>query len=95
MELTETVPIGILYLKEGIASPRGKLWDKTSVHYILINEAYTGTLIWGTNAKDRAAPLRVEKAFSAIITRKQFDRVARLMNSPSAELSSSRSSRRS
>ena len=31
---------------EGVASPRGKLWGKTSVHSILINEAYTGTLIW-------------------------------------------------
>ena len=32
---------------EGIASPRGKLWGKTSVHAILINEAYTGTLVRG------------------------------------------------
>ena len=39
---------------EGIASPRGKLWGKTSVHAILINEAYTGTLVWGANAKDKA-----------------------------------------
>ena len=29
---------------EGIASPRGKLWARTSVHNILTNEAYTGTL---------------------------------------------------
>ena len=34
---------------EGIASPRGKLWGKTSVHAILINEAYTGTLVWGAS----------------------------------------------
>ena len=32
---------------EGIASPRGKLWGKTSVHGMLINEAYTGTLVRG------------------------------------------------
>ena len=38
-----------------------------------------GFLVWGTNAKDRATPVRVEKAFSAIITRKQFERVAKLM----------------
>ena len=30
---------------EGILSPRGKLWRKTSVHAILINESYTGTFI--------------------------------------------------
>ena len=64
---------------EGIASPRGKLWGKTSVHAILINEAYTGTLIWGVNAKDNAEPVRVEKAFPAIITRAQFSRVGKLM----------------
>ena len=28
---------------EGITSPRGKLWNKTSVHNILNNEAYLGT----------------------------------------------------
>ena len=64
---------------EGIASPRGKLWGKTSVHAILINEAYTGSLIWGVNAKDNAEPVRVEKAFPAIITRAQFGRVGKLM----------------
>ena len=32
---------------EGIASPRGKLWARTSVHNILTNEAYTGTLVRG------------------------------------------------
>ena len=64
---------------EGIASPRGKLWGKTSVHAILINVAYTGTLIWGVNAKDNAEPVRVEKAFPAIITRAQFNRVGKLM----------------
>ena len=49
---------------EGIASPRGKLWGWTSVHAILTNEAYTGTLVWGANAKDNADPVRVEKAVS-------------------------------
>ena len=52
---------------EGIASPRGKLWARTSVHNILTNEAYTGTLLWGANAKDKGEPVRVEKAFPAIV----------------------------
>ena len=64
---------------EGILSPKGKLWGKTSVHTILINEAYTGTLVWGVNAKDNAEPVRVEKAFPAIITKAQYRRVAKLM----------------
>ena len=66
---------------EGILSPRGKLWGKTSVHAILVNEAYTGTLIWGQNSKDNAEPVRVEKAFPAIITKAQFGRVGKLMRS--------------
>ena len=66
---------------EGIASPRGKLWGKTSVHAVLINEAYTGTLVWGVNAKDKAEPVRVDKAFPAIITKAQFGRVGKLMRS--------------
>ena len=41
---------------EGIASPRGKLWNKPTVHNILRNEAYLGTLVWGNNAKDGARP---------------------------------------
>ena len=64
---------------DGIASPRGKLWNKTTVHGILNNEAYTGTLVWGAKAKDNAEPVRVEKAFPAIITKAQFNRVGKLM----------------
>ena len=64
---------------EGIASPAGKLWSKNGVHLLLRNEAYTGALIWGVNAKDNAEPVRVEKAFPAIITRAQFGRVGKLM----------------
>ena len=66
---------------EGILSPRGKLWGKTSVHAILINESYTGTLVWGTHSKDNAEPVRVEKAFPAIVTKAQFSRVNKLMRS--------------
>ena len=75
LEITRTLN------KEGIASPRGKLWGKTSVHGILINEAYTGTLVWGAKAKDEAEPVRVEKAFPAIVSKAQFRRVNQLMRS--------------
>ena len=40
---------------EGISTTNGKKWQKTTIHAILGNEAYTGTLVWGTNAKDGAA----------------------------------------
>ena len=40
---------------------------------------YTGTLVWGAKAKDNAEPVRVEKAFPAIITKAQFNRVGKLM----------------
>ena len=72
---------------EGIASPRGKLWARTSVHNILTNEAYTGTLVWGINAKDNADPVRVEKAFPAIITRAQLQRVGRHLSSRAPKFS--------
>ena len=44
---------------EGIASPTGQRWLKTTVQKILTNEVYTGTLVWGANAKDQAPPVRV------------------------------------
>ena len=66
---------------EGIANPTGKLWSKNGVHIILRNETYTGTLVWGTKAKDKAEPVRVEKAFPAIVSKTQFRKVNRQMRS--------------
>ena len=66
---------------EGVASPRGKQWSKTSVHNVLLNEAYTGTLVWGTTAKDGAPPVRVEGAHPAIVSKRQFRRVTKLLGS--------------
>ena len=66
---------------EGIASPTGRLWSKNGVHFILRNEVYTGTLVWGTKGKDKAEPVRIEKAFPAIVSKAQFRRVNKLMHS--------------
>ena len=66
---------------EGIANPTGRLWSKNGVHIILRNETYAGALVWGTNAKDKAEPVRVEKAFPAIVSKSQFRRVNKLMRS--------------
>ena len=48
---------------------------------MLTNEAYTGTLVWGQNARDGAPPVRVEDAFPSIVTRQEFDRITRMMQS--------------
>ena len=66
---------------DGIHTTNGKPWLKTTVHRLLTNEAYTGTLVWGLNAKDGASPVRVEDAFPAIVNRHEFERVGKLMQS--------------
>ena len=66
---------------DGIPTTNGKPWLKTTVHRLLTNEAYTGTLVWGLNAKDGAPPVRVEGAFPAIVSRPEFERLGRLMES--------------
>ena len=67
--------------KEGIASPNGKSWRKTTVYKLLTNEVYTGTVVWGANAKDKAPPVRVENAFPALVSREAFSRVVSLLES--------------
>ena len=76
-----TVDIARILNEEGIASSRGKPWSKTSVHSILTNEVYTGTLLWGVHAKSKTDPVRVEKAFPAIVSKAQFLRGRKQMNS--------------
>ena len=66
---------------EGIANPTGRPWSKNGVHIILRNEAYTGTLLWGGGARDKEEPVRVEKAFPALVTKTQFRKVNKQMSS--------------
>ncbi len=66
---------------EGIANPTGRPWSKNGVHIILRNEVYTGTLVWGVESKDKADPVRVEKAFPAIVSKSRFKRVNRKLQS--------------
>ena len=66
---------------EGIRTTNGKKWLKTTIHTMLCNEAYTGTLVWGTNAKDGADPVRVEDAFPAIVSKQEFQRARNLLDS--------------
>lgn len=48
--------------REGIISPRGNSWGKTTIHKILTNEAYTGTLVWGRRSIRNLPPIRLENA---------------------------------
>ena len=68
---------------EGIPTSKGKKWLKTTIHFILTNEAYAGTVVWGANAKDGQPPVRVEDAHPAIISKGEFRfrRIARMMES--------------
>ena len=67
--------------REGLASPQRSRWTKTTIHRILTNETYTGTLVWGTKDKDNQPPVRVEDAFPAIVSHEDFRRVARILES--------------
>ncbi len=58
--------------KEGVAGPRGRGWIKTTLHKIICNEAYTGTLVWGRNSVRQLAQIRVENAWPAIIDNETF-----------------------
>ena len=46
---------------------RGKRWNKGGLHYLLTNEAYTGTAVWGRTSKGEKTqdPVRVEGAWPA------------------------------
>ena len=61
---------------EGIPAPRGKRWNKTTLHNIATNEAYTGTLVWGVHSKAQE-PIRLENAWTAIADRETFNKVQR------------------
>ena len=78
---TSTLDITKTLNREGIASPQRGRWTKTTIHRILTNETYTGTLVWGTRAKDNVPPVRVDNAFPAIISRDEFERVSAILGS--------------
>ena len=66
---------------EGIPTTNGKKWLKTTIHTMLANEAYTGAVVWGIKAKDKAEPVRVENAFPAIVSKREFQRAKKLLGS--------------
>ena len=61
---------------------RGKRWYKGSLHYLLTNEAYTGTAVWGKTSKGEKDPdpVRVEGAWPALVSRELFEDVQQAMS---------------
>ena len=66
---------------EGIPTTNGKKWLKTTIHTMLANEAYTGAVVWGLKDKDKAEPVRVEDAFPAIVSKREFRQAKKLLGS--------------
>ncbi len=66
-------------LNERGVTIQGRRWYKRRLHYLLTNEAYIGTSVWGRTAKDGQPPdpVRVENAWPAIVSRELFDAVGR------------------
>ena len=64
-------------LNERGITNKGKRWGRTGLHYVLTNEAYTGTAIWGrtTTGDKQPDPVRAEGAWEALVPREVFDQV--------------------
>lgn len=63
--------------REGFLTSTGQRWGKTTVHKILNNEAYCGTLVFGgrpghTAIHNSEPPVRVENAWPPIIDKDTF-----------------------
>ena len=72
--------------REGFRTADGQRWGKTTVHKILTNEAYCGTLVWGGRPGHPAIhsadpPVTVENAWPAIIDPATFALVQEKMAS--------------
>ena len=77
--------------KEGYHTANQRQWGQTTIHKVLTNEAYCGTLIWGGRLEHEAIrsgtpPVRVENAWPAVIDRGTFDSIRQKMgnNAPKA-----------
>jgi site-specific DNA recombinase len=76
--------------RDGIKTKRGNAFGSNSLHDMLKNEKYIGTLVYGqspyrpdgtrnTHAKDGADVIRIENAIPAIIDKKTFEKVQKKM----------------
>jgi len=69
--------------RDGVTTSFGKEWSPTSVHNILRNETYAGTLVWDLRKKrtvgrtEAFPPVRVEGAWPGIIDLQTFEEARR------------------
>ncbi len=77
--------------RESFLTSTGRRWGKTTVHKILNNEAYCGTLVFGGRPGHPALhsgepPVRVENAWPSLIDKDTFRQVQKVMsqNAPKA-----------
>jgi len=63
----------------GVPSPKGKGWSKTSVYGILTNEIYIGVFVWGKNSKRGLEPVRTENTCPPLVNKETFVKVQNLM----------------
>lgn len=76
---------------EGVKTNRGRSWSSTTIHKVLTNEAYTGTLVWGKTymedgkryVADEEDIIRIEEAHPSIIDAETFGRVQKRLNQSS------------
>jgi site-specific DNA recombinase len=61
--------------RHGTSGPKGNGWTKTGLHFILGNQLYIGTIIWGRNSKRGLDPIRAENACPPIVSKEVFDLV--------------------
>ena len=77
--------------KEGYHTGKQQQWGQTTIHKVLTNEAYCGTLLWGGRPEHAAIrsgvpPVRIENAWPAVIDRGTFNNIRQKMgnNAPKA-----------
>lgn len=73
---------------DGFRTGNNERWGRTTVHKVLTNKAYCGTLVWGGRPGHPAVrsgnpPIRVENAWPAAIDRETFQLVQKKMASKS------------
>lgn len=69
---------------EGLKTNKGKLWSASTISYILKNEAYAGTLVYGKKCKNKGHSnsnniIRIKDNHPALISQQTFDKIQKLM----------------
>jgi len=77
---------------EGLTTNRGRKWSKNHILYIMRNETYIGTIVFGKCSRDRARQndlshiVRAENSHPAIIESDEFQKVQKILESRSPKV---------